>query len=274
MKNDLTAVNTRNNLIKKELKTNLIGYALIFPLLVGLVIFTIYPLVLSFINSLYLNYDGFSLRSDFEFGLGNYAKAFSGYESAVFWKSVGITFSYAAIMVPLGLVLSFAIALFLNQKLKGIKAFRVIYYIPCLIPGIVTAMIYRYIFNPSYGLANNIFTSLGLPKSDFFDAENYSAVLTFMFMSLFGVAGSMPMWLAGLKSVPSTYYEAAKIEGSGYFHSLFRVTIPLCTPYIFYLLITNVIGTLQICDTAYMISSTGGRDNNLLFLACIFIEHL
>ena len=86
-----------------------------------------------------------------------------------------------------------------------------------------------------------------------------------MFMNLFGVGGSMLIWLAGLKSVPQTYYEAAKIEGGGYFYSLVRITIPLCSPYIFYLLITNVIATLQICGNAYMISSSGGVDNNLLF---------
>ena len=181
------------------------------------------------------------------------------------WKSIGITFSYAGIMVPLGLVLSFIVALFLNQGLKGIGVFRLLYYIPCLIPSIVQSMIYLYIFNPNYGVMNDIFAGLGFEKSQFFDSPNYNAVLTFMFMNLFGVGGSMLIWLAGLKSVPQTYYEAAKIEGGGYFYSLVRITIPLCSPYIFYLLITNVIATLQICGNAYMISSSGGVDNNLLF---------
>ena len=84
-------------------------------------------------------------------------------------------------------------------------------------------------------------------------------------MSLFGVGGSMLMWLAGLKSIPSSYYEAATLDGGGYFYKLFKITIPLCSPYIFYLLITNVIGTLQICDQVYTITSTGGRDNSLMF---------
>lgn len=250
---------------KKRLLSNITGYLLIFPLLIGLVIFTLYPLLVSLLNSFFYNYDGFSPYGDFEFGFGNYARAFSGYESEVFWKSVGITFSYAAIMVPLGLVLSFIVALFLNQQLKGISAFRLIYYIPCLIPSIVQSMVYLYIFNPNYGLMNDIFVRLGFEKSLFFDSSDYTAVLTFMFMNLFGVGGSMLIWLAGLKSVPSTYYEAAKIEGGGYLYSLIFITVPLCSPYIFYLLITNVISTLQICGNAYMISSTGGVNNNLLF---------
>lgn len=244
---------------------NVTGYALILPLLIGLVVFTLYPLFVSLFNSFFYNYDGFSPYEEFEFGFGNYLRAFTGYESEIFWKSIGITFSYAGIMVPLGLVLSFIVALFLNQGLKGIGVFRLLYYIPCLIPSIVQSMIYLYIFNPNYGVMNDIFAGLGFEKSQFFDSPNYNAVLTFMFMNLFGVGGSMLIWLAGLKSVPQTYYEAAKIEGGGYFYSLVRITIPLCSPYIFYLLITNVIATLQICGNAYMISSSGGVDNNLLF---------
>ena len=250
---------------KKRIMANVTGYALILPLLIGLVVFTLYPLFVSLFNSFFYNYDGFSSYEEFAFGFGNYLRAFTGYESEIFWKSIGITFSYAGIMVPLGLVLSFIVALFLNQGLKGIGVFRLLYYIPCLIPSIVQSMIYLYIFNPNYGVMNDIFAGLGFEKSQFFDSPNYNAVLTFMFMNLFGVGGSMLIWLAGLKSVPQTYYEAAKIEGGGYFYSLVRITIPLCSPYIFYLLITNVIATLQICGNAYMISSSGGVDNNLLF---------
>ena len=250
---------------KKRIMANVTGYALILPLLIGLVVFTLYPLFVSLFNSFFYNYDGFSPYEEFEFGFGNYLRAFTGYESEVFWKSIGITFSYAGIMVPLGLVLSFIVALFLNQGLKGIGVFRLLYYIPCLIPSIVQSMIYLYIFNSNYGVMNDILAGLGFEKSQFFDSPDYNAVLTFMFMNLFGVGGSMLIWLAGLKSVPQTYYEAAKIEGGGYFYSLVRITIPLCSPYIFYLLITNVIATLQICGNAYMISSSGGVDNNLLF---------
>ena len=250
---------------KKRIMANVTGYALILPLLIGLVVFTLYPLFVSLFNSFFYNYDGFSSYEEFEFGFGNYLRAFTGYESEIFWKSIGITFSYAGIMVPLGLVLSFIVALFLNQGLKGIGVFRLLYYIPCRIPSIVQPLISLYTFNPNYGVMNDIFAGLGFEKSQFFDSPNYNAVLTFMFMNLFGVGGSMLIWLAGLKSVPQTYYEAAKIEGGGYFYSLVRITIPLCSPYIFYLLITNVIATLQICGNAYMISSSGGVDNNLLF---------
>lgn len=251
--------------VKRRIVVNVTGYLLILPLLIGLVVFTLYPLLVSLFNSFFYNYDGFGEYKEFDFGLGNYMRAFSGYESKIFWKSIGITFSYAAIMVPLGLALSFIVALFLNQNVKGIGAFRLIYYIPCLIPAVVQSMVYLYIFNPNYGLMNDIFVGVGLNKSLFFDSPDYNAVVTFMFMNLFGVGGSMLIWLAGLKSIPTTYYEAAKLEGGGYFYSLVRITVPLCSPYIFYLLITNVISTLQICGNAYMISSTGGVDNNLLF---------
>ncbi|MCI8413862.1 MAG: sugar ABC transporter permease [Clostridia bacterium] len=251
--------------IIKEIKANAVGYALLLPLLVGLTVFTLYPLIVSLINSFYLNYDGFAPRSEFLFGWGNYKRAFSGYESTVFFQSVKITFLYAIVMVPLGMVLSFGVALLLNRNSKSIGVFRLIYYLPCLIPGIVNTIIWRYAFNSSYGLFNLVLTRLGFSPSLFFESPNAKAVVTFAFMNLFGVGGSMLMWLAGLKSIPAAYYEAAKIEGSGFFRMLFFITVPLMTPYIFYQLITNVIGTLQICDAVYMISSSGGVNNNLLF---------
>ncbi len=262
LKNDLL----RQGKIRAAIKENVTGYLLILPLLVGLTIFTLYPLLVSLYNSFFLNYDGFNAYSEFEFGVGNYVQAFTGYESTVFFKAIGITFSYALIMVPLGLALSFMVALFLNQKIKAISVFRLIYYIPCLIPSIVNAIIFGYVFNAEdYGLMNTFFTSIGLPSHEFFYSETSEAVVTFAAMSLFGVGGSMLIWLAGLKSIPTTYYEAATIEGSGYFHKLFKITIPLCTPYIFYQLVTSVIGTLQICDAVYVLTSEGGRNNSLMF---------
>lgn len=251
--------------IVKEIKTNAVGYILLLPLLVGLTVFTLYPLIVSLINSFYLNYDGFAPRSEFALGWGNYLRAFSGYESTVFRKSVAITFIYAIVMVPLGMVLSFAVALLLNRNNKSIGVFRLLFYLPCLIPGIVNTIIWRYAFNGSYGLFNLLRTQLGLQPSLFFESPNVNAVVTFAFMNLFGVGGSMLMWLAGFKSIPSTYYEAAKLEGCGFWRTLVKITVPLMTPYIFYQLITNVIGTLQICDAVYMISSSGGVENNLLF---------
>lgn len=259
-------VSGRKTKIIKEIKTNLIGYVLVLPLLVGLVVFTLYPLIVSLVNSFYLGYDGFAPRSEFTFGWGNYLRAFTEeYESTVFAKSVTITFTYAAVMVPLGMILSFALSLFLNRKSKSVGAFRLLYYLPCLIPGIVNTIVWRYAFNGSYGLFNLMRQWFGLAPSQFFDEPNAKAVVTFAVMNLFGTGGSMLMWLAGLKSIPSTYYEAARLEGSGYFRTLIKITVPLMTPYIFYQLITNVIGTLQICDAAYMISSTGGVENNLMF---------
>lgn len=262
----IKANSVKEGKLRATVMENIKGYILILPLLVGLTIFTIYPLLVSLYNSFFLDYDGFGAYSDFQFGFGNYLQAFSGYESTIFFKAIGITFSYAVIMVPVGLILSFMVALFLNQKIKGIFVFRLIYYIPCLIPSIVNAIIFGYVFNSEdYGLMNSVFTSIGASTSEFFLEPNAMAVVTFAFMSLFGVGGSMLIWLAGLKSIPSSYYEAATLEGSNYFHKLFKITIPLCTPYIFYQLITNVIGTLQICDQVYVFTQSGGTDFNLMF---------
>ena len=249
----------------KGVKTNFVGYLLILPLLVGLTVFTLYPLIVSLVNSFYYSYDGFAPYSQFTAGWGNYLRAFKGYESTVFFKAVRITFLYALVMVPLGMALSFAVALFLNRRDKTVGVFRLLYYLPCLIPGIVNTIVWKYMFDPSYGFINLLRSKLGLSPSLLIYAPDATAIVYFALMNLFGVGGSMLMWLAGLKSIPPSYYEAAKLEGSGYFRTLFKITVPLMTPYIFYQLIVNVIGTLQICDTVYMLSSSGGVNNSMLF---------
>ena len=130
---------------KRVIKENVIGYLLITPLLISLVIFTIYPLLLALFQSFFKDFTvkRHTVYDWSTFGFANYAKAF---KDPTFWDSLKLTLIYTFVSVPFSMVLSFIVAYFLSKDFKGAKIFRVLYYLPCVIPGIVSAIIYKYIY--------------------------------------------------------------------------------------------------------------------------------
>lgn len=245
----------------KAIKRNYVGWLFIMPTVLGILFFTMYPMVASFVYSFF---DYNIVDPPKNFGFQNYIKAFTdGWPE--FGKSLQVTVVYSLINIPLGLVLSFALALMLNQATKGMRFFRLLYYLPVIIPGVVSGLLWRDIMQPKGGIMNQILQMLGLPASDFF-MNKYSAMPTLIFTGLFGLGGSMILWIASLKNISPTLYEAADLEGANYFVKLFKITIPMCSPVIFYNLITGVIGSLQTFGGVYVITGGGGGpDNSLLF---------
>ena len=265
---------------KNKIKENFAGYILIFPLLISLTIFTIYPLLLSLFQSFFtdltikkhMNYDWST------FGFGNYVNAF---KDQAFWKSIKITFIYAAVSVPVMLILSFIAAYFLSKDFKGARVFRVLYYLPCLIPGIVGAIIYRYIYaGDAYGFINSFLYSLHIrdfasqEAIAFFDSEfEVVALASFISLGLFGIGGSSPFWIAGFKSIPKSYYEAAELDGIPKRRVFFKITIPMMSKYIFFQVITAFIGAFQIGQAVLQYSALGGKNGNLTFLGLIIYNN-
>ena len=265
---------------KNKIKENVIGYTLIFPLLLSLTVFTIYPLLLSLFQSFFpdltirkhMNYDWST------FGFGNYVNAF---KDEAFWKALRLTFTYAAISVPLMLFLSFITAYFLSKEFRGARIFRVLYYLPCLIPGIVCAIIYRHIYSgDAYGFINSLLYSLGIrdfasnPPIAFFDSEvEVVAMASFISMGLFGIGGSSPFWIAGFKSIPRSYYEAAELDGISKPRIFFKITIPMMSKYIFFQVISAFIGAFQVGQGVLQYSSIGGKNGNLTFLGLLIYNN-
>ena len=261
---------------KNKIIENVTGYILILPLLISLTIFTIYPLLLSLFQSFftdltinkYMNYDWST------FGFGNYINAFN---DQWFWKSLRLTFTFAAISVPLTLILSFIASYFLSKEFKGARVFRVLYYLPCLIPGIVGAIIYKYIYSgDAYGFINSFLYTFHIrdfateSALAFFDSEvEMVALISFISMGLFSVGATSPFWIAGFKSIPRSYYEAAEIDGISKFRTFFRITIPMMSKYIFFQVISAFIGAFQVGQAVLQFSATGGKDGNLTFLGLI-----
>lgn len=249
---------------KVKIKNNLIGYALLTPFLIGLIFFTMYPLLLALAQSFFKDYnplDGFIKEA---FGWANYKRALTDK-----WvlDSMKLTLKYAAITIPMNLIVSFFLSYLLTRGLKGSKVFRVIVYLPALIPGIVGASIYKYIFSSNgYGLLNSILISWGKNPSAFLEAKEPSVALwSFIATSFCSFGCSSPMWIAGFNSVQRDVYDAAMLDGSSPFNTLMKITIPLMGKFIFFQLLGALIGSLQIGESVLMLSPGGGYNGNLNF---------
>lgn len=244
----------------KFIKKYYAGYLFVLPVVIGICWFTLVPMVMSFVYN-FFDYDVINPLTNF--GLQNYIRPFKQ-DWGQFSTSLRVTFTYSLISIPLNMVLSFALAMFLNQKhIKGMKFFRVLYYLPVLIPAVISGFLWMQITDVQYGIANELFRALGLPEYEFYSSER-TTMPTLIGTGLFGLGGGMIMWLASLRGIPEQLFEAASLEGAGFFTRTFRITIPMCTPIIFYNLIMGIINSLQMFASVFVISSAGGGPGDAL----------
>lgn len=256
-----TARNFKNDWHRK----NYGCYLFLIPAFVGFTVFSAYPVIYSLFLS-FTNYNG----SVFTYiGTFNYSQIFSD-DLVNGWarisNSFAQTFKITLIGVPLGMVLSFLLALLLNQQIKGMKVFRIIYYLPCLIPGIASAIVYADMFDYPNGIINQILELFGMEQLPFF-TDKKTVMMSWIIAGWFGLGGNMIMWLAALRNVPPQLYEAARIDGAGSFILLIKITLPMCTPIIFYTLINSVIGSLQIFDSYASIGV--GPEESMYFIVIL-----
>jgi multiple sugar transport system permease protein len=233
------------------------GIILAMPAILGFVIFTIGPMLASVFFSL----TDWTIGSSPSFiGIDNY-RTLAGDE--LFWKSLSVTTYYTLATVPIGLIVGFAIAMLLNQQVRGLAIWRTIYYVPTLVPAIANALLWIWIFNPDFGLLNSLLRQAGAPTSQWIYSEAM-AVPSLVLMSTWGFGNAMVIFLAGLQGVPRHLYEAVSIDGGGAWQRFRHVTLPMMTPTIFYNLVTGVIGTFQVFNQAYVMTD-GGPNNATLF---------
>ena len=247
---------------RRKIWHNVEGWLYILPVVLGIAIFTALPIIYAFYCSFFdTPIKPFTFTGLGEFvGLDNYLKNFTvPTYRFLFWQSMKVTFVYALIQVPLTLVLSFSLALLLNQQLKGMRVFRTLFYLPVLIPAVCSGMLWSRITDPNYGVVNGLLEGMGLPEMQWFQSES-TAMPSLIFVSLFGLGGNMILWLAQLKNVPKAVYESALLDGAGKARRLFFITIPLCTPMILYNTVMGIIGVMQ--TYAQVVTLTGGAGPN------------
>ena len=239
-------------MLKRYAKDSIAAYIFLLPVIVGTLLFTAYPIVMSLFYSFTDLRAGLPSRMTFE----NYVNLFSvGDISHEFFRSLGITMLYVVSSTVINIVLSYALALFLKKNIKGIRVIRLLCYLPVLIPGIAGGLIWRDIFAydadgfaRNMGVINSVLTNFGLKPLTFFNSAS-TAMPTLLLTGLWGIGGGMIMWLAALGNIPDDLYESAELDGAGYFRKLFSITIPLTTSMLFYNLVTSLISGLQIFNT-------------------------
>jgi len=237
------------------------GYLFIAPWILGFLAFTLGPIIASIV----LGFSKWNLMTPPRFtGVENYVNIF---KDPLFYKSLKVTFIYTIFAVPLGLFFGLLIALLMNQGVRGITIFRTIYYLPAILSGVAVAVLWQKIFNPYFGVLNPILKKLHImPILELINSpvtwlySEFWALPAFIIMSLWGVGGSMIIYLAGLQGIPTHLYEAAEIDGASVLGRFRHVTIPMLSPIIFFNLIMGIIGSFQVFVSSYVM--TGGGPNN------------
>jgi len=235
------------------------GWVCALPWIVGFIVFTGGPILFSIIIS-FCEYD---ILNPARFtGLLNYRLMFT--QDPLFWKSMWNTV-FMVIGIPLGMALSLGIAILLNLKVRGVAVWRTFFYLPSIVPAVASSILWIWIFNPSGGLLNNVLLTFGIHGPNWLQSEDTSK-WSLIIMGLWGAGGGMIIWLAGLKNISESYYEAAGLDGANTWQKFVHVTLPLMTPYIFFNLIMGLIGTFQIFTQAFIMTQ-GGPVNSTLFYA-------
>lgn len=249
-------------------KTNLqrrtvTGYLFIMPFILGFLLWFLIPAL----TAVWLTFTDWNLiRAPRYVGFDNILALG---KDKLFWQSLKVTSIYTLASVPIGLVVSFLLALLMNTKVRGISIFRTVYYLPSIVPAVASAVLWAWIFNTDFGLANVVLATVGLPKIQWLQDPDW-ALPALIVMSLWGLGASMVIYLAGLQGIPSTFYEAAEIDGAGRWKQLRHITIPLMSPVIFFNLIIGIIGTFQVFTAGFLITNGGPQNSTLFYVLYLY----
>jgi multiple sugar transport system permease protein len=237
------------------------------PWIIGFVLFTAEPMLASFLLS-FTHWNGITPFSDLRWiGAENYARLLL--HDASFLKALRNTAFYAIFSVPLGMTVALALALLLNQKVRGLAFFRTIFYLPSVVSGVATSMLWLWLFNPSFGGINWALRRLGLPEPGWLTDER-TAIWVFILMSIWGAGNSMLINLAGLQSIPEHLYEAAELDGAGTLMRFRHVTLPMLSPTLFFNLVMGIIGSFQVFTSAYVMTEGGPNEATLFYVLYLY----
>ncbi len=225
------------------------GYLFVSPWIIGFVVFCAGPMIASLALSL-TRYE--IVNPPTWIGLSNYIKLFSG--DPKFWRSLGVTVTYALAAIPLGLVFGFSLAYLLNLKVPAVPFWRTAFYMPAVMPAVASALLWNMVFNPRFGILNWFLSLAGIRGPGWLASRDW-ALPALIIMSLWSVSGGMIIYLAGLQSIPTTLYESAQIDGANGWAQVRHITLPLMTPVIFYNLVIGIIGTFQYFTEVYVLTA-------------------
>lgn len=224
--------------------------------LIGFILFTGGPVIYSFVMSL-TNWTGITTRD--WVGFHNYIELFT--VDPVFWIVVKNTLVYGFFSVLLGTLLALGAAMLMNQKVPGVNILRAVYYLPSVTSSVAVAIVFAFMFNPR-GIVNNLLSTIGIHGPGWFASQQW-AMPALIIVSLWGIGPNMLVLLAGLQGIPSHLYEAARIDGANQWQEFIHVTVPMLSPALFFVVVISMIGSLQVFENVYILSSPTGAPGTL-----------
>ena len=241
------------------------GYVFILPMIIGLLAFTIAPILISFV----LSFTRFDILSAPVFiGIDNYVRMFTS--DPIFWQSFRVTLFFTFVSVPLRLVFALAIAVLFYRGSKAIGVYRAIYYLPSIMGGsVAVAVLWRRIFAVE-GVLNAVLQWFGIPSEIGWLARPDTAIWTLIILAVWQFGSSMLIFLGGLKQIPGTLYEAAIVDGCGRVRRFFSITLPMLTPVIFFNLVLQMINGFTAFTQAFII--TQGRPMNTTLFYAVYMH--
>ena len=249
-----------SRMARREMYT---AWLFISPWVLGFIFFLALPVALS----VYYSFTAFNVFQPPRWiGLANF-RALS--TDPLFWKALYNTAYYTFLSVPLMMIISLGIALLLNSKLRGMRIFRTIFFLPSVLSGVGVALLWLWIFNPDYGLINLLLGYLGIEGPLWLYSPQW-AKPAMVIMSLWGLGGVMVINLAGLQSVPEQLYEAARVDGASNWAQFRYVTLPMLSPTLFFNFITLTIGSFQVFTQAYIMTGGGPVHSTLFYVLYLF----
>lgn len=236
------------------------GWLFVSPFIIGIVVFILFPTVLS----LYYSFTDYNMISVNEFvGLENYKKVFT---MPGIYSAFGNTFLFAFLYLPLEIFLACVLGVALNQKFKSIAFFRTTYYLPVIAPMVAIAMIWMALYNPYGGIFNYLLSFLGLGPYDFvFSSNRFVVIASVAALSIWkGVGSQAVIVLAALQNISNDIYEAADIDGAGSVTKFFKITLPLLSPTLFYIIMVGVIGIVNVFEIFQIMASETSANVNTI----------
>lgn len=242
------------------------GYTALIPWVIGFLIFTTFPIIMS----IYLSFTEWTvIEPPTWVGLANYERMFT--RDPLFWQSLKVTLLFVAFSLPLKLVLGLLLALLLNIKVPGMNFFRTVFYLPAVISGVAVALMWMWLLQPDTGVANTLLAAIGIQGPNWFWDRDW-ALPSVALMSIWKVGGSAIIYLAGLQNIPPHLYEAAKIDGANRWHSFWGITLPLLTPTLFFQLLIELIDSFKVFTEAFVITQGGPLKATYFYLYYFYEE--
>ncbi|GHV81825.1 putative ABC transporter permease protein YesP [Spirochaetia bacterium] len=250
---------------QRQLAENISGFAFISPWLVGFLAFTAIPILFS----LYYSFTEYDILAFPVFnGLRNFRRMLG---DDLFWKSLSVTFYYAFVSVPLRLAFAFFVALLFKRASKAIRFYQAVYYLPSIVGGsIAVAVMWRRLFMAD-GAINAVLQAAGINSTISWIGHPPTAIWTLIILAAWQFGSSMLIFLAGLRQIPVTYYEAAQIDGASAFHQFLHVTLPQMTPMIFFNLIMQLINGFTVFTQAFVVSGGNGDPQNATLVYALYL---